>query len=66
MCGICGAYAPSGDVDEALLRRMNEVQHHRGPDSEGYATFPGAGIAAKRLKIIDLETGDQPMANEDG
>ncbi len=66
MCGICGAYAPSGDVDEALLRRMNEVQHHRGPDSEGYATFPGAGIAAKRLKIIDLETGDQPVSNEDG
>ena len=66
MCGICGLYTPSDGVDEVLLRRMNHVQHHRGPDSEGYATFPGAGLAVKRLKIIDLATGDQPIGNEDG
>ena len=66
MCGICGVYAPTDGVDEALLKRMNGVQHHRGPDSEGYATFPGVGLAVKRLKIIDLATGDQPIANEDG
>jgi asparagine synthase (glutamine-hydrolysing) len=66
MCGICGVYAPTGDVDEGLLKRMSAVQHHRGPDSEGYATFPGVGLAVKRLKIIDLATGDQPIANEDG
>jgi len=45
---------------------MNGIQHHRGPDSEGYATFDGVGLSVKRLKIIDLETGDQPIANEDG
>lgn len=66
MCGICGMYAPADGVDETVLRGMNAVQHHRGPDSEGYATFPGVGLAVKRLKIIDLETGDQPIANEDG
>ncbi len=66
MCGICGVYAPSGDVDEPLLRRMNQAQHHRGPDSEGYRTFAGVGLAVKRLKIIDLATGDQPISNEDG
>ena len=66
MCGICGVYAPTGDVEEALLRRMNGVLHHRGPDSEGYRTFPGVGLAVKRLKIIDLATGDQPISNEDG
>lgn len=66
MCGICGVYAPTEDVDESLLKNMNSVQHHRGPDSEGYATFPGAGLAVKRLKIIDLQTGDQPISNEDG
>ena len=59
-------YAPAGEVDEDLLRRMNEIQHHRGPDSEGYATFPGVGLAVKRLRIIDLVTGDQPVSNEDG
>ena len=66
MCGICGVYAPTGDVDESLLKRMNAIQHHRGPDSEGYATFPGVGLAVKRLKIIDLVSGDQPISNEDG
>lgn len=66
MCGICGVYEPTGDVDETHLKRMNAVQHHRGPDSEGYATFPGVGLAVKRLKIIDLVSGDQPISNEDG
>ena len=66
MCGICGIYAPRDGVDENLLRRMNTCQVHRGPDSEGYATFPGIGLGAERLKIIDLEGGDQPVSNEDG
>lgn len=66
MSGICGVYSPTEDVDETLLRRMNAKQHHRGPDSEGFATFRGVGLAAKRLKIIDVETGDQPISNEDG
>ena len=66
MCGICGVYAPGDVVDEALLKRMNGAQHHRGPDSDGYATFDGVGLAVKRLKIIDLATGDQPITNEDG
>lgn len=66
MCGICGVYSPAGDVNETLLRQMNQAQHHRGPDSEGYRTFAGVGLAVKRLKIIDLATGDQPISNEDG
>jgi asparagine synthase (glutamine-hydrolysing) len=67
MCGICGVISQSGAaVDRALLERMNETLVHRGPDSGGVFVDGGAGIAARRLAIIDLETGDQPLTNEDG
>ena len=66
MCGICGIVALRGDpVDRAALERMNDTLVHRGPDSGGVVVSPGAGLAARRLSIIDLSGGDQPIANED-
>ncbi|HEX3227213.1 MAG TPA: asparagine synthase (glutamine-hydrolyzing) [Gaiellaceae bacterium] len=66
MCGICGIVSLRGDpVDRAVLDRMNETLLHRGPDSGGVVLSPGAGLAARRLSIIDLAGGDQPIANED-
>jgi asparagine synthase (glutamine-hydrolysing) len=52
-------------VDRAVLDRMNETLMHRGPDSGGVHVSPGAGLGARRLSIIDLAGGDQPIANED-
>jgi asparagine synthase (glutamine-hydrolysing) len=67
MCGICGIVSLAGDpVDRDLLERMNDTLRHRGPDSSGIRIAPGAGLAARRLSIIDLAGGDQPIANEDG
>ena len=67
MCGICGLVSLDGTpVDRALLERMNDTLVHRGPDSDGVFVENGTGIAARRLAIIDLQTGDQPLANEDG
>jgi asparagine synthase (glutamine-hydrolysing) len=67
MCGICGLVSPNGaGLDRAVLEAMNETLVHRGPDSDGMFVENGAGIAARRLAIIDLETGDQPLTNEDG
>src|SRR5919106_1504444 len=67
MCGICGLVSLRGDpVDPAVLDEMNATLVHRGPDSAGtYADGP-VGLAARRLAIIDLEGGDQPIGNEDG
>jgi asparagine synthase (glutamine-hydrolysing) len=67
MCGICGIVRGDGRaVDPALLGAMSDTLRHRGPDSAGEALAGGAGLAARRLAIIDLEGGDQPIANEDG
>ncbi|MFL5953867.1 MAG: asparagine synthase (glutamine-hydrolyzing) [Gaiellaceae bacterium] len=66
MCGICGIASTRGAVDLERLRRMSETLHHRGPDSEGTHVDGPVGIAARRLAIIDLAAGDQPIANEDG
>ena len=66
MCGICGlTYADFRLPERARLRRMNEAIFHRGPDSEGMYLSEGAGLAMRRLAIIDLKSGDQPMTNED-
>jgi asparagine synthase (glutamine-hydrolysing) len=66
MCGICGiARADTAPVQKDLLERMNAGMVHRGPDGEGYHTAPGIGLAMRRLAIIDLNTGDQPITNED-
>ena len=54
------------DFDRALLQRMNDSQAHRGPDGEGLHLEPGVGLGHRRLSIIDIATGQQPLYNEDG
>lgn len=61
MCGITGFV---GLDDEKLLRRMCDSLIHRGPDHGGYFTAPGVGLSMRRLAIIDLENGNQPISNE--
>ena len=67
MCGIAGVlYADRGRVaDGELLRAMGDAIAHRGPDAAGYWQAPGVGLVHRRLSIIDLAGGDQPIANED-
>jgi asparagine synthase (glutamine-hydrolysing) len=64
MCGILGI-AASRPIDPARLDLVH-VMRHRGPDGEGRHVGEGVGLAMRRLAIIDLETGDQPVANETG
>jgi asparagine synthase (glutamine-hydrolysing) len=79
MCGITGAVwtEPRLALDDQTLRRMTEVLRHRGPDDEGshltdlalrpgYPAMPGVALGHRRLSIIDLAGGHQPLANEDG
>jgi asparagine synthase (glutamine-hydrolysing) len=68
MCGIAGkfVYDSSASIDQGLLRAMTDAVTHRGPDAAGYYDGPGIGLGHRRLRIIDLITGDQPLANEDG
>src|SRR6185369_9038548 len=66
MCGICGIASARGTVDPGRLAAMSSTLVHRGPDSDGVFVDGPVGLAARRLAIIDLETGDQPIANEDG
>ena len=67
MCGISGIFKPIGDpsVDAALLERMNDSLHHRGPDAGDVHVEPRVGLAHRRLSIIDVATGQQPLWNED-
>jgi asparagine synthase (glutamine-hydrolysing) len=67
MCGICGAFllTDDGQADRVLLERMNGTMKHRGPDDEGYFDSGPVGLAVRRLSIIDLESGHQPICNED-
>ncbi|MEJ2706156.1 MAG: asparagine synthase (glutamine-hydrolyzing) [Anaerolineales bacterium] len=67
MCGICGAVAQEKGrrVDEAVLRKMCDLIRHRGPDDEGFYLDEHAGLGMRRLSIIDLVTGNQPVSNED-
>src|SRR5918999_2139698 len=66
MCGIAGIASRAGAVDPERLRAMSATLVHRGPDSDGELLDGPVGLAARRLSIIDLEHGDQPIANEDG
>ena len=68
MCGIAGKFNFDADrpIDRDRLTAMTAVITHRGPDSDGFYTNPGIGLGFRRLSIIDLSTGDQPIANEDG
>lgn len=68
MCGICGKlnFDSQEPVDLGLLNRMMELLHHRGPDGGGEYRSGPVGLGHRRLSIIDLNTGAQPMSNEDG
>jgi asparagine synthase (glutamine-hydrolysing) len=66
MCGICGIATTHGVADVETLRSMSDLLVHRGPDSAGEHVDGGIALAARRLSILDLEHGDQPIANEDG
>ena len=68
MCGIVGIFDLNGQgpIDRELLHKMNETQFHRGPDAGGLHIEPGVGLGHRRLSIIDLSTGQQPLFNEDG
>ena len=65
MCGICGI-ASRRSVERKRLESMAATLVHRGPDSDGFYVGDAVGLGARRLSIIDLEHGDQPIANEDG
>ncbi|MEW5961382.1 MAG: asparagine synthase (glutamine-hydrolyzing), partial [Chloroflexota bacterium] len=66
MCGICGKWNFDGQpITEAGLRQMCRSIAHRGPDGEGIFLEDGLGLGSRRLSIIDLNTGDQPISNED-
>src|SRR5436189_3065886 len=66
MCGICGTASTGRAVDPDRLAAMSATLVHRGPDSDGMYVDGPVALAARRLSIIDLETGDQPIGNEDG
>ncbi|MCH2055388.1 MAG: amidotransferase 1, exosortase A system-associated [Thalassotalea sp.] len=68
MCGISGHFSfdASFEIDEALLKKMNNAQSHRGPDDQGYHIGAGVGLGHRRLSIIDLSGGHQPIYNQDG
>src|SRR5438876_2682926 len=66
MCGICGIASTNGSAVTDRVAAMSATLVHRGPDSFGEFSDGDIALAARRLSIIDLETGDQPIANEDG
>jgi asparagine synthase (glutamine-hydrolysing) len=68
MCGIAGRFNfdPLRAIDPGVLADMTDSLRHRGPDAAGFYRDGGIGLGHRRLSIIDLHTGDQPVANEDG
>ena len=65
MCGICGIASTRGAVDPGRLAAMSATLVQRGPDSDGTYVDNRVGLAARRLAIIDLATGDQPITREE-
>ncbi len=68
MCGITGIFDTRGqrEINREVLQRMNDSQWHRGPDEGSLHLEPGVGLGHRRLSIIDIATGQQPLFNEDG
>jgi asparagine synthase (glutamine-hydrolysing) len=68
MCGICGIvnFKATNPVDGRLLEQMTSAQAHRGPDDHGYFIEENVGLGHRRLSIIDVSGGKQPIFNEDG
>lgn len=66
MCGICGvvSFEPDDALDNKIIKQMTDSLRHRGPDDEGYYQDTQAALGMRRLSIIDLLTGQQPIANE--
>lgn len=66
MCGICGKlnFNINNEVDKGLIKKMCDTLAHRGPDDEGYYINKNMGLGMRRLSIIDLNTGHQPISNE--
>ena len=65
MCGIAGQFKFQGAAERELVEKMTRLLVYRGPDGEGYHVKDNIGLGMRRLKIIDLKTGDQPIYNED-
>lgn len=65
MCGIAGKVSARGAIDRTVVESMCAAQQHRGPDSRGIHEADGVCLGIQRLRVIDLETGDQPIYNED-
>src|SRR5215207_5122808 len=65
MCGICGKYSPAGVQTEELTHMLDSIAH-RGPDDSGYYIRGRIGLGNRRLSIIDIQSGKQPISNEDG
>jgi asparagine synthase (glutamine-hydrolysing) len=66
MCGIAGIAGSINDGDKTLVRKMTRLLAHRGPDDEDFHFEPHAALGHRRLSVIDLESGRQPLCNEDG
>ncbi len=66
MCGIAGYFLPQSAPDPVTVKSMCDLIRHRGPDDEGYHIDGGCALGMRRLSIIDLGGGHQPIANEDG
>jgi len=66
MCGIAGKATDGRPVDRSLIGAMCARLEHRGPDAEGCWVAGSVGLGMRRLAVIDLETGDQPLRSEDG
>jgi asparagine synthase (glutamine-hydrolysing) len=68
MCGICGKlmFGSEAKVPVSLVKAMADTIYYRGPDDEGYYVSGPIGLGFRRLAIIDLNSGHQPVSNEDG
>src|SRR5437016_4775097 len=67
MCGISGfMYFDGAPIQQNIIRAMSDIQQHRGPDADGIHLGRGAALGHRRLSIIDLSSGQQPLSNEDG
>jgi len=68
MCGIAGVIDLAGrrEVPDGVIEKMSRALIHRGPDEEGFLRKPGLAFASRRLSVVGLEDGQQPMANEEG
>lgn len=64
MCGICGYFSFAGSMNKDIVKKMSKILIHRGPDDKGYYFGKKVGLGVRRLSIIDLEKGHQPIHNE--